>query len=327
MSETAGLETAPRSGRRRAIAVLGTLLLLAAVLQIAGANPAVSQSTTLVARRAIIGPGLDPGAGVWKQVSAVEVPLTQQATTYPFGGGTVKTVRVRAVHDTNSLYVKLEWDDAARDDSTDSVEKFSDAAAIEFPAGGGSSVPSVCMGQADGGVNIWQWRADSQKGIPGSSADLGNGKADLEPSLDNPLYFPARNAGNPYALAQGAVQDLAAQGFGTIAPLADQTVKGKGTYSDGHWEVVFKRSLGSPAKGHTAFAKGSSTDVAFAVWDGANQERNGKKSVSQFVTLQMSESTVAPVSNGTILTVSLATPIAVIAVVLLLRRRRNAATA
>lgn len=327
MSETAGLETAPRSGRRRAIAVLGTALLVAAVLQVAGANPAVSESTTLIARKAMLSPGLDPNKGIWNQVTAVDVPLTAQQTAYPFGGGTVQSVEVKALHDSKSLFVRLSWDDAARDDRSDSVERFSDAAAVEFPAAGGSSVPSVCMGQAAGGVNIWHWRADSQEGLPESSTDLGNGEADLEVPADDPLYFPARNAGNPLALAQGAVQDLVAEGFGTIGPLEEQAVEGKGVYSDGRWTVVFKRSLKAPAAGHPAFANGSTTDIAFAVWDGANSERNGKKSVSQFVKLELSNDTIAPVSSATILVLSLLTPLVIIAAVIFFRRRRNAATA
>ena len=290
MSATASVEIEPRADRRRPLAIVAAALLVAAALQLLGANPATSEVTTVVAHKTGSGPGLDPGAGVWDRVPAAEVPLTAQQTSYPMGGGSVKTVDVQAIHDADTLYVRLAWDDAMKNETTGRAEEFSDASAIEFPATAGAAVPAICMGQADGGVNIWQWRADSQNGVPSSSADLGNGVADVESPADDALNFPARNAGNPYALVDAAtVQNLSAVGFGTISPLDEQAVEGRGEWADGRCSVVYQRDLASPGDGQPAFDDADKTDVAFAVWDGENAERNGKKSVSQFVTLQLSD--------------------------------------
>ncbi|MCZ7536582.1 MAG: ethylbenzene dehydrogenase-related protein [Acidimicrobiia bacterium] len=328
MSDTTSAEIARRPPSRRPLAALAGVLIAAAALQTLGANPATSAVTTLVAHRVGEGPELDPEAGVWDRVSAVEVPLTAQQTSYPMGGGAVKTVDVQALHDADALYVRLSWNDAVRDDATGRAEDFSDAAAIELPGTAGASVPAICMGQADGAVNIWQWRADSQEGLPSSSSDLGNGVADIEPPAGDDLEYPARNAGNPYALlGAGAVQNLTAVGFGTIEPLADQAVEGLGEWADGRWSVVYKRALEAPGNDQPTFAGLDKTDIAFAVWDGARDERNGIKSVSQFLTLQLSDKGV-PGKSLTALWIAVATVLVVGAGVLIMgsaRRRRKVA--
>ncbi|MDH3755972.1 MAG: ethylbenzene dehydrogenase-related protein, partial [Acidimicrobiia bacterium] len=167
------------------------------------------------------------------------------------------------------------------------VDEFTDAAAVEFPAQAASSVPSICMGQTDGGVNIWQWRASGQDGLPTSIEDLSpTGYVDRYPSTEG-LYFPAREAGNPVAQSS-AVQDLVAVGFGTLTPAVDQGVAGMAMWEDDRWSVVFARELSPQAAEQAELGVGVSVDIAFAVWDGSEGERNGVKSVSQFVVLDLS---------------------------------------
>jgi len=289
--------SARRPPRRLALSLLAVAALAAAGLQLTGINAAASQATSLHALRVDRDPGLDPSTQVWdraREVEEVELPLTAQQTTYPFGGGSIPTIRVRALHYKARLYLRLEWHDGTRDDTTGSVEKFSDAVAVEFPAQPGSSVPSICMGQADGGVNIWQWRADRQRApVESPRGTHPNGYVDLYPST-NDLYFPARKAVNPYANPRGGpAQDLVAQGFGTIGPAAAQAVTAhgvfEGRYETGRWAVVFARPFGSPGDGQPAFRVKEETDVAFAVWNGSAGDRNGKKSVSQFAKLSISK--------------------------------------
>lgn len=280
------------SGRRASAAVVAVAAAVAATLQILGANPAASQTTTITARRAYEKPSLDPGAAVWKKAPALDVPLTAQQTSYPFGGGTVPSVSAKALHYGDRLYVRVEWTDSTRDESIASVDKFADAAAIEFPSVAGATVPSVCMGQADGGVNIWQWRADREKKDARwpQSAHPDAYVDEVQPFGE--LNYPARAAGNPVALRARPTQDLVATGFSTLSPAAQQTVAGGGRYSgvgaDGRWAVVFERPFAPADPMHPTFTAGKATDVAFAVWDGSRNERNGIKSVSQFVKLNIS---------------------------------------
>ncbi len=271
---------------------LAAVLLVAGVLQLADANPAASQTMTLTAWQAPSDPGLDPFAPIWGQTLFIQAPLTAQAGSYAAGGGSIPVVWARALHYNNTLYVRLEWEDSTPDDSTLRVDQFSDAAAIEFPAKSATTVPAVCMGQADAGVNIWQWRADSQAGIGDPADRYANALVDMYPSKDD-LYYTARYVGNPYARPdQGPVQNLLAQAFGTISPSDVQDVRGHGEYRNGRWAVVFARPFTGAAPDLATFTPGTTTDIAIAVWNGSEGDRNGRKAISQFMALSISGATI-----------------------------------
>lgn len=261
-------------------------MLAALVLQLSDVNPAASQTAMLTAYEADRDPGLDPNSSVWKQSVRARVPMTAQAGSYAAGGGSVAMVTARALHYNGTLYVKVEWDDDTMDDSTGRVQDFADSVALEFPAQTAATVPSVCMGQADAGVNIWQWRADYQAGVPDVFVSYPNALIDDYPS-DEDVFFTARAAGNPMSQS-GAVQDLVSRAFRTINPASTQEVQGHGVHEDGKWSVVFARALEGVDASRASFATGTRTDMAFAVWDGSKDERNGQKSVSTFVRLSVS---------------------------------------
>jgi complex iron-sulfur molybdoenzyme family reductase subunit gamma len=101
------------------------------------------------------------------------------------------------------------------------------------------------------------------------------------------------------------VQDLVALGFGTIGPARSQTVEGRGDRHQGNWRVVVARPFAAPDDERPAFDIGTQTDVAFAIWEGSRGDRNGQKSVSQFVRLDVADAQ-APTSTGTLLGVGLA---------------------
>lgn len=279
----------PAMVRRRmpTLLVLALVLATAGVLQFTNANPAASQSLMLISRAASSDPGLDPNAAVWNESASIDVPLTAQQQAYPIGGGSIATISAKSLHRDGNLYVRVEWTDATQDDSTLKVENFSDAVALEFPASASATVPSICMGQVGAGVNIWQWRADSQVGHGDPSERYPNLWVERYPG-DGPEFYTARAAGNPYALADGGpVQDLVAASFGNIGPAGSQTVQGQGVYQGGKWAVVFARPLNPGDASLTAFHETGTTDLAFAVWDGSQSERNGQKSVSAFVRIHI----------------------------------------
>lgn len=273
---------------------IGATLLLALALQIAGANPAVSQTTELVAWAAG-DPGLDPDAAIWRDIPPLEVPLSGQAITYPTSTRGVPLVGARAILNRGVLYVRLDWKDATRDETTTRTESFSDAVALQLPGVAGTSVPAVCMGQADAGVNVWQWRADSQRGVPEVAQAFPDQYTDVGSTLGE-LAYPARVVGNPYAATgTGPVQDLVATGFGTLGPAPMQTVRGKGTWQEDGWAVVFARPLTAGGPGQPTLRLHEQVDLAFAVWNGSDGDRNGKKSVSQFVRLVLSNDVFPPI--------------------------------
>lgn len=275
-------------------------LLLAAALAIGAAmsalrlTPAASQTVKLESAPVDDDPGLDPNAGAWSAAKPIDVPLTAQNVTYPLGGAGAKGVTLRALNTQDRLYVRVDWKDDSRDDRLTTLTDISDAVALEFPAQASVSTPSICMGQANGGVNIWHWRAVLegtnrtawQRAHPNSYSDDDPWQR-IEPTASD-LAFPARSLGNPISGALGGpVTDLTAQAFGTLAPTKSQLTQGAGTWKDGRWSVVFARDLKVSADDEAALGGGVTTDMAVAVWDGHNGDRDGQKAVSQFVKLSI----------------------------------------
>ena len=280
------------SGRSRRIRIV-TVAVMAAffgfLLQTTGLEIAYSQSLLVTAWATAEDPGLDPTAALWDAVPVAGARLTAQQITPPTGGST-PVIYVKAVHVGDDLVVRLDWFDETEDDSTATPETFSDAVAIEFPSDARSTVPAICMGQADAGVNIWQWRADSQAGVP--TVPVTPGYVDFYPDTSE-LFYPSAAAGNPYAAGR-PVQNLIAGGFGTLTAADQQTVTGAGVYADGWWSVVFRRSFASPGPDQPVFEVGQSIDVAMAAWNGSLQERDGMKAVSQFIRLVIGDEPIPP---------------------------------
>jgi hypothetical protein len=287
----------------------------------AEANPAMAQTPVIGAFRVTEDPGLDGTTAIWQAVPVMWLAMTPQQVTPPMGGGDVTRVAVRALNWENQLFVMLEWADPTVDLGSARPEDYTDAVAVQFPAVAGSAVPAICMGQADQAVNIWQWRADSQEGIPAQPA---SGYVDLYPSTDD-LYYPAKAVGNPMAAPAGPVQNLVAGGFGTVTPAESQVVMGNGVYRNAGWTVVMSRSFATPDALQPAFSVSTLIDTAFAVWDGGSNNRNGMKSVSVFVQMQITSeltSSVTAARTTTILMAAFGVVIAALAMglVLLLRR-------
>lgn len=276
--------------RTRSTLTFLVLLSLALGLRVVDANPAVAQTAVVGAWRLSADPGLDGTAESWQSLPPIWVGTTPQMVTAPMGGGEVPRIAVRAGHWDNRLFVMLEWSDSTADVGTLRVEDFADAAAVQFPAVAGSVVPALCMGQADQAVNIWHWRADSQKGVP---TELGY--VDMYPSTED-TFYTARAAGNPMAAGENAVQNLLAGGFGTLTPADEQVVVGRGVHENASWTVVFSRPMDPAGTLQPSFTGQTPIDTAFAVWNGSLGHRNGVKSVSSFIQIRPTNQTAPGVA-------------------------------
>ncbi|MCB1246227.1 MAG: hypothetical protein KDB69_03060 [Acidimicrobiia bacterium] len=276
------------SSTKRWIAI-GLVLVVAGCFRILDVTPASAQSLMLTSWNSATDPGLRPDSDVWAGTPGTPIQLTAQNVTPPMSSGGVATVIARSVHFEDTLYINLQWADPTADMTTGSVGTFADAVAVQFPSVAASSVPAICMGQAGSAVNIWQWRADAQAGVPVTPT---SGYVDLYPFEDD-LHYPARAAGNIQESTL-AVQNLIAGGFGTLAPVGEQVIAGQGTHGPLGWSVTLARPFVSPGANQPAFATGDVVDVAFAVWDGTHKDRNGQKSVSTFVRLGIVGEGVTP---------------------------------
>jgi hypothetical protein len=287
-------------GVRPTAAVVLPAVALAVVLTLTGTRLAASQETVLTALRADDVPAEDPWATFWDDVPGVDVPLSAQTVAAP-KGGRGSTMSARAVHDGTSLYVLVEWPDPSADRSLARTEDFSDAVAVQFPAVASTEVPAFCMGDPTASVNVWQWRAawqaDVSRGYQGTpSTSYPDVAVDGYPFQDEEVFYPGRAAGNPMSATDraSAVDNLVAAGFGSLTADPFGQVTGWGAWRDGSWRVVFARPLQVGREGNVELYRDTWTDVAFAVWDGEAQERDGIKSVGNFVALDIEPEPLEP---------------------------------
>jgi mono/diheme cytochrome c family protein len=196
----------------------------------------------------------------------------------------IYAVAVRAVHDHRRLAILCTWKDPVPDSAPVRVQDFQDAIALQFSMN--ENTPFLGMGDAANPVNIWQWKAAWQQEAEGSRPDL----ASAYPAMHVDTYFgtsyrTAVDAGNPVALPhRSPVEDANARGFGTLKtqPPSRQNVNGKGIWRDGSWSVIFVRELNPTEPEDVKFVVGRPVPIAFAVWDGQNRDRNGRKVVSNW---------------------------------------------
>ncbi|MDD1763031.1 MAG: ethylbenzene dehydrogenase-related protein [Methanothrix sp.] len=239
-----------------------------------------------------------PDAGTWARTPAINLHLMPRwwRTDRP------EEVTVRALHDGKDIALQLVWLDATHDATAMRTQDFRDAVAVELSAS--ADPPFFAMGQRNQFVNIWMWKSERQADLEPAFQDLEkvypNLGIDSYPNLlkspleqphrhaltleSNPIFVTAWGAGNIVAdpTRHSAAEDLSAQGFGTLRarPPTDQAVDAKGVYGTDSYRVVFRRPLKGKGPGAVTLEPGTAVPVAFAVWNGAAGDRDGKKSVT-----------------------------------------------
>lgn len=231
---------------------------------------------------------VDPSDSAWERFDNVRVPLNPLwPEPYP-----VSAVAVTALHDGQRIALLLQWRDDILNGAPVRVEDFQDALALQFSLNG--TTPFLGMGDAANPVNIWMWKAGWQQAMDGPRPDV----AIVHPSLrvdsypeSGVLFRTAEAAGNLQARATGSspVEDANARGFGTFQSqaVAGQNVAGKGIWRDGHWSVLITRELRSEDINDVKFTSARPVPVAFAVWNGQQRDRNGRKVVSNWYQLSL----------------------------------------
>ena len=192
----------------------------------------------------------DPIDDIWERVPEYQMWLTPAPIWHPSvalrqeAGGTGMPLYFSAASDGERLYVKLRWADATADRVT-GLDRFRDGAAVQFALKGADVTPHL-MGVTGAPVNIWYWKADDD-----------------------------------------SAENLAAGGPGSTTRLDDQplgaaSAHGKAAFApEDQWVVVMSRALGAEGM-HMARLDpaGDPQPLAFAVWQGADGERDGHKNAS-----------------------------------------------
>jgi plastocyanin len=88
---------------------------------------------------------------------------------------------------------------------------------------------------------------------------------------------------------------------GSITPKENSILTGRGQWQDGSWRVIIKRALSTSDPERDAQLKGGKIHVSFAVWDGSEDDRGSRKSISEWVILQVGSpsDSVPPLRSNT----------------------------
>ncbi|HEB36236.1 MAG TPA: hypothetical protein ENI18_10400, partial [Candidatus Aminicenantes bacterium] len=144
--------------------------------------------------------------------------------------------------------------------------------------------PSTIMMGFMGKANIWQWKANQNEEYWFQKVPSVSSYVDFHyPFEEKEMFIVSK------VVPESAVNDLLAVRVGTITHKKEQTVHGRGIWENGTWHVVFKRSL-KPVllEDDVVFYPGEEKMLcAFAVWNGATGDRGGRKSISDWVELEV----------------------------------------
>ncbi len=248
----------------------------------------------------------DPSAEMWNAVQPVYVAVT------PLWWRNQRTegVEVKTLHNGKELAFRLSWADQTLNNSTLVPQSFSDGVAVQFSLD--PDPPFFGMGDAEGTVQIWHWKASWQEDLtawrdveaayPHAAVDGYPAQRDYrhgEPfevsqaktESQDPLTMGGWGAGNPLSDPHrtSAGEEAVAKGLGTLTskPPALQRVHAKGIWKQGRWQVVLHRPLAPDGEGDLRLKPGQEVSVVFAVWDGHAKDRNGQKSVSVWNKLKL----------------------------------------
>jgi len=263
------------------------LVVAALVLGACGQKPpAPTAEVVVVSRPAIL---TDPTDVAWQNVPVHASPLLLQDMVDPrLLKASTGEVRVRAVTDGTRIAFRLDWTDPTKDDLPGAA-RFSDAVAVQLPTAVAADAPAPQMGEIGRPVEITFWRASWQATVDGRKDSITElyPRASVDhypfeaPSLEKgskdqremaARYAPALALANRMAgPRERPVEDLIAEGPGTLTTTKATDSDGRGQRTATGWSVVISRRLPQ------GMSPGKRSQVAFAVWEGSHQEAGARK--------------------------------------------------
>ena len=240
---------------RQLVIVASACFLLSTTWAQTKAKPAAGQSLSVAASSASAGNLLNGGPAAWNQIAAKHVALNRTPPLYDTDEPAaleISIVDVRLARVSGKLLVQLSWRDPTHDATT----------LAEVP----NTPPETRFRkvQTEADDRFFDAAAVMFPAKPGSGA--------IAPSLqmgdaEHPVEIYYWNATRGSMVMQ-------AQGRGTTRRTG-QSFPANGTYQNGQWNVIFELP-DLPA----------GTTVAFAVWNGSQKDRDGRKYFSVWQVLE-----------------------------------------
>lgn len=283
---------------RQIACALGIAILMTTA---AGCGKKKAASTAEVIATFHRNPPAEPEDPDWEQTPAHIEPLLMQDLVEPrLVEPSTPEVILRAFTDGARIVFRIEWEDATRDDLP-SAGRFPDTCAVQLPELVERDAPDPQMGGPGRPVGITFWSAFWQSSRDGREDTINSiypqatvdhypfQAPSLQPESKDQTamalrYAPARTLGNPMSGPKDkVVQDLVAEGPGTLTPATETTSSGKGVRTEKGWIVVISRPV------PRGVAVGGQAQVAVAVADGSRKEGGSRKMRSAWIPLVLEE--------------------------------------
>jgi DMSO reductase family type II enzyme heme b subunit len=275
-------------------------LILLVLISLAGCSRQPAQTNEVVSLPVTEVP-LNPGDSAWNRAPVHAAKLLLQDLVEPrLMKASTPEVQVRSLNNGTEIAFRLDWPDPSLNDLP-GPGRFLDGCAIQLPSKIEANPPDPQMGASAQQVEITFWRADWQASVNGRKDTLQslfpNAAVDHYPFEAQSLepgsaaqremakrYAPADAAGNRrVGPRQFPVEDLIAEGPGSLSPNPNGASRGQGTRSQNGWTVVLKRRY---PQGLTPKVR---TQIAFAVWEGSAHEVGARKMRSAWIPLAVRE--------------------------------------
>ena len=219
----------------------------------------------------------DPLAPVWNTVPVTEFPMSPQVHWQKrIGSVTVKSIKVRGVHNGKQIAFMLEYADPTQDPA--------DAAALEFMVGDKKAhfAHGQPMAQVEGGpVNIWYWRSDAPAAADMTAKGFGTLKKEAQQDVQAKAVWKPEKTKVHYTVRKLIVKKDAKgeplKDPKSGDPQFDEETTRVEEDATGVWRVVFTRALKTSDAQDAQFEAGTFPNIAFAVWDGHKLESGDLK--------------------------------------------------
>ncbi len=247
-------------------------------------------------------------SSIWTKVAPVSVTVLPQNITSPkLQKSTIPSVKVTSINDGITIGFLLEWTDSTKDIFVD-ADKFCDQVAIQLPMDAAQN-PIFMMGNKNGRVHIIHWKSVWQNDIENGFRDVKeaypNYWTDVYPMAERQgdgsmgkyardvsvkdyskgqgkNFIPGFYAGNPMSIfdRKDPSEECIAEGFGTLTTQETQNATAWGTWENNKWSVIITRAINSSDPQDAALPE--KTKIAFAVWNGADENVSGRKHYSMW---------------------------------------------
>ena len=240
---------------RQLVIVAFALLVSAMIWAQTGAKPAAGQSLSVAASSASVDDLLNGGSAAWNQIAVKRVALNRTPPLYDTDEPAtleIPSVDVRTARTGGKLLVQLSWRDPTHDAIT----------LAEVPNAPPETRFRKVQTEADDrfyDAAAVMFPAKSGSGAITPSLQMGDAEHPVE------IYY--------WNATRGAML-MQAQGRGTTRRTG-QNFPANSTYQNGQWNVIFELP-DLPA----------GTTVAFAVWNGNQKDRDGRKYFSVWQVLE-----------------------------------------